>query len=120
VRAASVCLALAALGAPVFAQDSQQDIAERIVREQEEVRRKAVDKVMEAPARAWEHSESDPYHAIGSDPRPAAPEPAPAPPSAPAKPRGAFPWLTVAFFVVAVPLAVLGFATLRRWLREQR
>jgi hypothetical protein len=116
VRAASAFLVLVALAAPAFAQETQQDIAERLYREQEQIRRAALDKVMEAPARAWDHADSDPYHPIDAFP-PAAPAPTAAAPAARKRPADRFPWLTFAILVPAIPLALLAIATLRRWAR---
>jgi len=108
---------LVAAAAPASAQETQQDVAERIVRAEEDLRRRQVEKVMEAPARAWDHSETDPYKPIGASPRQEAPPPVAAP-AAPKRPPARFPWLTFALLIPAVPLALLAFATLRKWARE--
>jgi hypothetical protein len=117
VRAVLTFVILVAAAAPAFAQETQQDVAERIVREQEDLRRRQVEKVMEAPARAWDHSESDPYHPIGAFP-PRAEAPPVAAPAAPKRPADRFPWLTFAILIPAVAFALLAFATLRKWSRE--
>jgi len=116
VRAVATLLILVAAAAPAFAQETQQDVAERIVREQEDLRRRQVDKVMEAPARAWDHSEADPYRPIGAFPAREEPPPVAAP-AAPKRPADRFPWLTFALLIPIVPLALLAFATLRKWAR---
>lgn len=113
MRAASAFLVLVAMAAPAIAQETQQDIAERLFREQEEIRRSALDKVMSAPARAWDHADADPYHPIDA----VAPAAAPAA-AVPKRPAGAFPWLMLALLVPAIPLALLAIATLRKWARE--
>ena len=115
MRAAIALLVLAALAAPAFAQETQQDIAERLYKEQEEIRRKAVEKVMEAPARAWDHADADPYHSIDATPNAAA---APAAAAGPKKAPGSFPWLMVALLVPAIPLTLFAIAALRKWARE--
>ena len=117
MRAVSILVILVAAAAPAFAQETQQDVAERIVREQEDLRRRQVEKVMDAPVRAWDHSETDPYRAIGSSPHQEAAPPVVAP-AAPKYPPRPFPWLTFALLIPAVPLALLAFATARKWLRE--
>jgi hypothetical protein len=115
VRGAAIPLVLAAaLAAPASAQD---DPAERMVREQEELRKKAVDQVMAAPSRAWSHSEADPYRPINAFPeREAAPETPP--PPEPKRPSRPIPWLMLAILIPIVPLALWAFASLRRWARS--
>lgn len=122
MRTAAAFLALAlAAAAPCLAQESQQDIAERLVREQEAIRRSALDRVMGAPARAWDHADRDPYHPIDLTDVNPAPPPVPAAAPAPAKSRGGrIPWLLIACLLPIVPLAILGFEKGRRWWREQR
>lgn len=121
MRTAAAFLVLAAAAsAPSFAQETQQEIAERLYREQQDQRRNALDKVMSAPARAFDHSDKDPFHAIG----PEDPAPPPPPPSATAPrskaPGRKFPWVLVACLLPAIPLAILGFEKGRRWFRDLR
>lgn len=120
-RAAFLLAVLAA--APAFAQETQQDLAERIVREQEEIRRKQVEKVASAPARAWDRAERDPCTHVSTLPEPApaaAPPPAAAAPPRPGPPGGGFPFVLVACLLPVIPLAVLAWATWRRMRLEGR
>jgi hypothetical protein len=52
-RAILLAVVLASASAGARAQDSQDDIAARIVREQEDLHRRQFEKVAGAPARAW-------------------------------------------------------------------
>jgi hypothetical protein len=120
VRTAAAFLVLAAAAsAPCLAQETQQEIAERLFREQQDQRRNALDKVMTAPARAFDHADSDPYHTIDLTETPRTPSPAPAAKPLRSKvPGGSFPWVLVACLLPIIPLAILGFEKARKWWRE--
>lgn len=116
----ALCASLAAgSAASSFAQESQQDLAERIVKEQEEIRRKSLDKAMSAPARAWDHADSDPFHPVNSEdaavPPAAAPIAKAAAPGRPKAPGGGFPWVLMACLLPVIPLALLAIASWRKW-----
>jgi hypothetical protein len=97
-------LALGLLAATSFAQESQQDIADRIVREQQDLRRRQVEKVMSAPARAIDHGMRDP----ATDPPPPPPVRLP-----PAREVSGLPnWLVVT-------LVALGVLLLGNWIRRR-
>jgi hypothetical protein len=76
---------------------------------------------MGAPARAFDHADSDPYHSIDlTDVKPA-PPPAPAATAPRSKAPGSrFPWVLVACLLPIIPLAILGFEKGRKWWRELR
>ncbi len=122
MRTTAACLLVVlASTAPSFAQETQQEIAERLFREQEEQRRNALDKVLGAPARAFDHSEKDPYHSIDLTDVNSAPPPAPAATAPRSRAPGSkFPWVLVACLIPIVPLAILGFEKGRKWWRELR
>lgn len=116
--AAAFLVVVLASAAPTFAQETQQEIAERLFREQEDQRRNALEKVMSAPARALDHGGGS--FEIENLTETAGAKP-PAPAGAPAKSRGRkFPWLVVACLLPIIPLAILGFEKGRRWWRELR
>ncbi len=108
MRAALALVLLSAFAARVAsAQETQQDIAERIVREQMELRAKQVQKVASAPERAMGGSTMQPYtvEAPGGA-GPAAPKP-----PAPKKDAGGFPtWIVVACLI---PVALLALTFLK-------
>lgn len=80
MRALAVCAVLV-VATPAFAQESQQDLAARIVREQEELRAKSVGQALGAPGRAFDRLDAA-AHSVGETPAPAA-----APSNVPAKSR---------------------------------
>ena len=109
---------LAASAAPsAFAQETQQDLAERIVREQEDVHRRALDKVMTAPdyAARMRSGEVGALLVPSAEAEPSKKKPQPAP--EPAKPAGRpwdIPWVLIACLLPVVPFLLYLWATWRR------
>jgi hypothetical protein len=93
------------------AQESQQDIAERIVQEQLDLRARQVEKVMSAPARAWHPLEGGMPDLGGSDE--AKPAESAAPPEKPRRPSG-LPWVAIIACVAAIPVIALVAHVMRR------
>ena len=109
-------LALFLAAGTASAQETQEDLGTRIVREQEDIRRRALDKVLGAPGRALDHSSADPFTAIGSEPAqaPAPASQAKAPPAQRTKtPREQFPWVVAICVVPVIAMCVLAVMALR-------
>jgi hypothetical protein len=101
--ALALVLVAGVLSGAASAQETQQDIADRIVREQQDLRYRQMAKVLTAPDRAMSAGTLQPYtvEAPGGS-GPAAPKPAPPP-----KKDSGFPmWILVAGGILLVPVLV--------------
>lgn len=108
---AAAFFACASIGRSASAQETQQDIAERIVQEQLDLRARQVEKVMSAPARAWHPLEGGMPDLGGSGE--AKPEESAAPPEKPRRPSG-LPWVAIIACVAAIPVIALVAHVMRR------
>lgn len=104
MRAPVLCASIVLVAvSSAAAQETQQEIADRIVREQEELRARSVGQALGAPGRAFDRLDAA-AHSVGETPAAAPPAAASADAPAPRK----FPWGWLVGGAVVVG-AVLGF-----------